>query len=146
MPEESWIWQCDQCIPSHVGACRQTQDAIIGELAKQHWSSRDIFSVRLALEEALINAIRHGNQSDPNKQVHIVCRISPRLVRIEIADEGPGFNPNGLPDPTDPANLDLPGGRGVMLMRSFMNRVVYGPTGNQVALEKDRTPPDGECF
>jgi serine/threonine-protein kinase RsbW len=57
---------------------------------------------------------------------------------VEIADEGSGFNPEQVPDPTDPENLECPSGRGIMLMRSYMNRVEYNAAGNKVVMEKHR--------
>ena len=103
------------------------------------WSKRDLFSIRLALEEAIVNAIEHGNQFDPAKQVHVLCHVSDDSVVLQITDEGPGFNPCAVPDPTDCEHLECPGGRGVMLMRSFMTEVDFNEKGNQVTLTKKRS-------
>ena len=105
----------------------------------RHWGRHDVFGVHLAMEEALVNAIKHGNRLDANKHVRVSCRISPELVRIQIADEGDGFDPGGLPDPTDPRRLETPSGRGVLLMMSFMSRVQYNASGNCVVLEKEQS-------
>jgi serine/threonine-protein kinase RsbW len=94
--------------------------------------------VRLALEEALVNAIKHGNGLDPNKQVHVVCQISAEKVRIVIEDEGIGFRPDDVPDPTEDENLEKPCGRGIMLMRAFLSTVEYNERGNRVVLEKNK--------
>ena len=99
---------------------------------------RDLFSVRLALEEALANAIKHGNQMDPNKSVHISCHIDEHRIRLVVEDEGQGFQLNDVPDPTTEENLDKPSGRGIMLIRSFMSLVEYNETGNRLILEKNR--------
>ena len=96
------------------------------------------------MEEALINAIKHGNHYDPAKTVEIVCQIFPDRIRIEIADQGKGFDLAAVPDPTDPDNLESPCGRGIMLMRSFMSRVEFNETGNRVLLERDKSPPEAE--
>lgn len=138
MSEEQWIWRCDRLIPSEPGAGRQVLDEVLQTMKAHHWVPHDIFSVHLAMHEALVNAIMHGNRQDVEKQVHVSCRMSPELVRIEIADEGDGFNPGSLPDPTDPDRLESPTGRGVMLMRAFMSRVAYNDQGNRVVLEKRR--------
>ena len=90
------------------------------------------------MEEALVNAVKHGNKYDPAKKVHVRVGISSNLFRAEIADEGDGFDPDKLPDPTDPDYLDKPNGRGVMLMRNFMTKVEYNPKGNAVFMEKVR--------
>jgi serine/threonine-protein kinase RsbW len=141
MPQERWIWQCDRAIPSDRAASRLVVDEILQELQSRHWAPHDIFSVRLAVEESLVNAITHGNKSDPRKQVQISCRLSPQTVRIEIADEGKGFDPSTVPDPTDANRLETPGGRGVMLIKAFMSRVEYNAAGNRVVLQKDRSRP-----
>lgn len=138
MSEKQWIWRCDHVIPSDTAAGRRVLDEVLEKLKARNWGERDVFSVHLAMEEALVNAIKHGNRLDPNKQVRISCRISPELVRVEITDEGEGFDPTTLPNPTDPDRLECPSGRGVMLMNAFMSRVEYGGSGNRVVLEKQR--------
>lgn len=138
MSEEVWIWRCDRVIPSDTAVGRHVLEELLGELASRGWSEHDIFHIHLATEEALVNAIKHGNRSDRSKTVHIRCQLSAELIRIEIADEGFGFDPARVPDPTDPERLETPGGRGVMLMKAFMSRVEYSPAGNSVVLQKRR--------
>jgi len=105
----------------------------------QRWSRRDVFCVHLAVHEALSNAILHGNQKDPRKHVHFDGKVSAGWVRVEIADEGSGFDPDALPDPTAPAHRQRCEGRGVMLMQALMSRVAFHDQGRQVVLEKDRS-------
>ena len=136
--DEQWTWQCDQVIPSNTAVGRQLLDDVLRQLETLHWGRHDIFGVHLAVDEALVNAILHGNASDQRKHVRFSCRISPRKIRVEITDEGPGFDPDSLPDPTDAAHLNRPGGRGVMLMRAFMSRVEFRDRGNHVVLEMER--------
>ncbi len=140
-PDEEWTWQCDQVIPSDLAAGRRLLADSLRQLETLHWCRRDLFAVRLAVDEALVNAISHGNSLDETKQVHYCCRISPQKIRVEIADEGCGFDPDRLPDPTLPGHLGCPHGRGVMLMRAFMSRVEFREHGSQVVLEKDRGTP-----
>ena len=137
--DDNWTWQCDQVIPNDPAVGRRLVDALLEQLEALQWSRRDIFGVHLAVDEALINAILHGNAMDDAKHVRFCCRLSPEKVRVEITDEGPGFNPDSLPDPTDAEHLNCPGGRGVLLMRSFMSRVEFRDHGNHVVLEKVRT-------
>jgi len=142
MSDSQWIWQCDHKIPSRPEASRQVQEAILEQMGQLQWGEHDVFSVRLAMEEALINAIKHGNHYDPDKHVQIRCGMSGNVVRIEIEDEGKGFDLAAVPDPTDPDNLESPCGRGIMLMQSFMSRVEFNETGNRVVLEKDASPAE----
>jgi serine/threonine-protein kinase RsbW len=135
---DQWTWQCDQVIPSNTRVARQLLEDAICQLKMLHWAHHDIFSVELAVDEALVNAIEHGNDSDERKHVQFCCRISPRKIRVEITDEGPGFNPDCLPDPTSPERLGCPGGRGVLLMRAFMDHVEFLGRGNHVVLQKGR--------
>ena len=138
MPKHRWIWRSDRTIPSKTGAGRRLLEEVLRQLERQHWIPHDIFSVHLAVEEALVNAVKHGNRLDTTKQIHVTCHMSPNLLRVEIADEGDGFDPSTIPDPTDPSRIESPPGRGIMLMRSFMSRVEYNDAGNRVVLEKER--------
>jgi serine/threonine-protein kinase RsbW len=136
--DNSWTWQCDQVIPSNTAVGRRLLDDVLRQLETLHWTRRDIFGVHLAVDEALVNAILHGNAADESKHVRFSCRISPQKIHVEITDEGPGFDPDSLPDPTTPCHLTRPGGRGVLLMRAFMGHVEFRDRGNQVVLEKER--------
>jgi serine/threonine-protein kinase RsbW len=139
MPEEHWSWQLDEWLPSEPGAGGRVIDRVRDQLHRLEYSERDVFDVHMALEEGVVNAIRHGNNQDPNKRVHVLCQLSPHKLRIEIEDEGEGFDPEHVPDPTLPENLEKPCGRGIMLMRSFMNKVEYNERGNRVIMEKTRS-------
>jgi len=136
--DEKWTWQCDQVIPSDAAVGRQLLDDLLQQLESMHWAHRDIFGVHLAVDEALINAIFHGNAADENKHVRFLCRVSPEKIRVEITDEGPGFDPESLPDPTSPCHINQPGGRGVLLMRAFMSNVEFLDHGCHIVLEKQR--------
>ena len=125
-------------IPSDLSEARRLQEDIEAALQTARYTDRDIFSIKLALEEALVNAIKHGNQMDPDKRVTVSYTVTPERFEIRITDEGPGFNPADVPDPTSEENLEKPSGRGIMLMRAFMTRVDYCGRGNRVLLEKDR--------
>ena len=143
MSETRWIWQCDHLIPSKTGAGRKVRREVLDQLERHAWVEHDVFSIHLALEEALVNAIEHGNALDESKQVQVQCRMSDDLMQIEVTDQGDGFDPDGLPDPTDEAHRARPSGRGVMLMRRFMDRVQFNEKGNAVLMEKQRTKPAG---
>ena len=102
----------------------------------QGMSEMDLPDMQLALEEGMANAIKHGNKMDPAKKVTVECFLSEDVVRIVIQDEGEGFDPDNVPDPTLPENLDKPSGRGVMLMKAFMDDVLYNDIGNQLTFIK----------
>jgi serine/threonine-protein kinase RsbW len=125
-------------IPSDTVQGQVVQERIIHLLEQFEYSERDVFSVRLALEEAIVNAIKHGNGMDPDKVVRIGCWAGQDKIRIVIEDQGEGFVPAEVPDPTDLENLEKPCGRGIMLMKAFMSLVEYSPSGNRVTLEKLR--------
>ena len=138
MSDPSPRYSRDVSIPSDSTEARRIQEDIERQLKECAYSEREIFSVKLALEEALVNAIKHGNQFDRNKKVHIAYDVRPEQFDILITDEGCGFNPTEVPDPTAVENLERPCGRGLMLMRYYMNEVSFGPCGNSVCMTKLR--------
>ena len=125
-------------IPSDLSEARRVQELIEEALQASAYTEHDIFAIKLALEEALVNAIKHGNQMDPDKRVFVVYHVTAERFDIRITDEGAGFNPEDVPDPTDPANLERPCGRGLLLMRGFMTEVEYHGKGNVVTMAKVR--------
>ena len=128
----------DVSIPSDPCEARRLQDHIETLLKSHQFNDKDIFSIRLALEEALVNAIKHGNRFDRNKKVHVSYRVLPERFDVSITDEGKGFDPEGVPDPTATENLERPCGRGLMLMRHYMSHVAFSDSGSSVAMTKLR--------
>ena len=125
-------------IPSDLREARRVQNTIEETLRVCRYTEHEIFSIRLALEEALVNAIKHGNQMDPDKRVKGQYRVTPERFEVRIADEGPGFDPEEIPDPTLPENIEKGCGRGVFLIRGFMTEVTYHAPGNVVTMSKVR--------
>ena len=123
-------------IPSKLAEVPAVQQAIRDEVQAQGYDEDTVFAVRLALEEALSNAIRHGNCGDESKSVTVEYAIDPKQIRISVADEGCGFQPDTLPDPCAEENLARPHGRGVMLMQAYMDEVSYNDAGNCVTMVK----------
>jgi serine/threonine-protein kinase RsbW len=126
-----------------IRALAETQTLIsrlLAELQPIGFNEKELFGIRLALEEALVNAVKHGNRQDPAKSVRVRYQITNREFLIEIEDEGRGFDPEAVPDPLNPDNLERPGGRGVFLMRHYMSWVQYNEIGNCVTLCKVRKP------
>lgn len=123
-------------IDSDTAQGQRIQSDIVALAQSCEFSEPELFAIRLAVEEALVNAIKHGNGSDPSKKVRIEYEIDSDKVRIRIEDEGPGFDPEDVPDPTDPEFLERPCGRGLMLMRHYMSHVVFSERGNCVEMLK----------
>ena len=138
-------WQREIDLPSERGASRLVMDDLLEQLGLHGWEPSDIFGIHLAVEEAIVNAIVHGNRLDEAKKVHVSCEVSREHVLLEITDEGDGFDPAQVPDCTLEERLTVPSGRGVMLMRSFMTRIDYNAKGNSVVLEKRRDSPEPEA-
>jgi len=123
-------------IPSDLKEARRVQRHIEKQLQDTAFDAREIFGIRLALEEALVNAIKHGNRLDPLKKVEIQYTIAKNRFDIQITDEGPGYVPDDVPDCKADENLTRPGGRGLFLMRHYMSEVVVRPPGNQLFMSK----------
>ena len=128
--------QFDVVIPSKYEAGQAIIERIMAVVEQASFTSRDRFGIRLALDEAVTNAIKHGNKLSPDKSVYVRFRLDESGVWMEIEDEGSGFRPEEVPDPTTDENLERPSGRGLMLMREFMSRIEYSDKGNVLVLEK----------
>ena len=102
--------------------------------AYQFNGSRLTLNFRVGMAEALANAIIYGNGSDPDKRVRVEVELSHDAVSVQVQDEGAGFDPGRVPDPTLSENLELAGGRGIFLIRTLMDEVRYNDAGNCVRL------------
>lgn len=91
-------------------------------------------NLRVGLTEALANAMLYGNCRDPRKRVRIDAQVSEGVLTIRVTDEGRGFNPNAVSDPTLPRNRMRPGGRGIFLIRKLMDRVEFNERGNAITM------------
>lgn len=123
-------------IRSDLDATWEVEQRVLAEAARHGYSDCAAFALRLAAEEALNNAIRHGNRCDPQKDVAIELDIDARRARVVITDQGEGFDPDAVPDPTADENLEKPRGRGIMLMRAYMDEVRFARGGSQVRMVK----------
>jgi CheY-like chemotaxis protein/anti-sigma regulatory factor (Ser/Thr protein kinase) len=142
-------------IPPAVRAVRETLHGL------RRFDEAALLRVSIAFEEALLNAVYHGNlevgselrEENPTlyyetakercgrfpyceRKVTIDVSVSPDEVRLRVADQGPGFDPAALPDPTDPENIVRASGRGLLLIRTFMDEVAYSPRGNEITMVK----------
>ena len=125
-------------IPSDPAQARLVQEEVEQALKANQFEDKEVFGIRLALEEAIVNAIKHGNGLDQSKNVHIKYHVSRNRFEILIRDEGPGFDPSDVPDPMDPENLERECGRGLLLMKHYMTEVKFHPPGNVVSMVKVR--------
>ena len=123
-------------IPSDLAAAHEAEKALLAEVAGCNYSEASTFAIKLAVEEGMNNAIKHGNRFDARKTVELAYDISKDRAVITITDQGAGFNPSAVPDPTADENLEKPTGRGVMLMHAYMDEVAYNCKGNQVRMVK----------
>jgi serine/threonine-protein kinase RsbW len=133
MPSETYR---EVAIASAFHQAKKVEDGIVMEAMACGYDEEAIFALRLSLEEALTNAIRHGNAGDVNKKVLVRYTVNRDMIDIYVSDEGQGFNPEAVPDPTQAENLESPTGRGIMLMRAYMNEVEYNEKGNTVHMIK----------
>jgi serine/threonine-protein kinase RsbW len=136
--ERSWTRRFPSALDSYLSFIEE----VLAQLDEHGWSKRDLFGVHMALEESISNAIRHGNKLDPDKHVDVECRVSPKRFWIRVEDQGAGFCPEDVPDCCSPECLELPGGRGLALMKAYMSKVQYNERGNCLVLEKklDESP------
>lgn len=124
-------------VGSNLTAAKAPEQAILGEVQRCGYGEEAVFAIKLSLEEAMTNAVRHGNRNDHSKSIRVRYAVSPRRVLIMVADEGPGFAPEAVPDPTEPEYIERPNGRGIMLIRAYMTSVSYNDRGNEVRMLKE---------
>ena len=91
--------------------------------------------ILVALTEAVNNGLQHGNKANPSKHIEVTFKVKDKKIFFTVKDEGPGFDYNNLPDPTDPKNIEKPTGRGIFLMRHLSDNVSFEDKGTTVILE-----------
>ena len=110
-------------------------EQMINTACEEHEVNEDYYgNILIALTEAVNNAIHHGNKSNPNKEVNLELTSSGSTLTFIIEDEGPGFDYNNLPDPTDPKNIEKPHGRGVFLMKNLSDSIEFLNDGSKVKM------------
>jgi len=123
-------------IPASFRHARDVEGRIVTSAIELGYDDDDVFALKLSLEEALTNAIRHGNKGDQTKTIDMQYYVTAERVEVYIEDKGCGFDYTNVPDPTAAENLESPSGRGIMLMRAFMDTVEYNDKGNVVHMIK----------
>lgn len=130
-------------VASRLSCLEDVCKVILDQLAKYSFGQEDIFAVHLALEEAFSNAVEHGNKGDPEKTVQIDYSIDEKQVEIRLTDQGNGFDPKGIPDPRLAENIGEARGRGLLLIRAYMDQVQFTPKGNSIRMVRFRHPDPG---
>ena len=130
------FWNYDEWLPSDTTVGSEVILCIVENMKRIGWPEQEMYGVHVSLEEAIINAIKHGNQRDPQKKVHVVVKSTAENFYLKVTDQGPGFDPHKVPDCTAPENLELGSGRGLLMMRHYMDEVIYNHVGNQLELKK----------
>jgi serine/threonine-protein kinase RsbW len=129
-------WTLKRRIPSDPDICAKLMQSLVEALEEYGWAEREVFGIRMAMEETIVNAIRHGNQCSPDKSVDVEISVSDQDFNATITDQGNGFDPDAVPDPTHDDNLENCSGRGLVLIQNYADEVTYNKAGNSVTLKK----------
>jgi len=127
-------------LPSDLTLMNGVLVYLLQRVAKMGVIALEKSNLFIALDEAFVNAVKHGNKNDPTKLVRVGAELSPKEASFTIEDEGEGFDVKTIPDPCDPANLFKSSGRGVLLIYNIMDEVEYNAQGNRVKMVKRQEP------
>jgi serine/threonine-protein kinase RsbW len=127
-------------LPSDLTLMNGVLQYLLERVAKLGVIAPEKSNLFIALDEAFVNAVKHGNKNDPTKLVRVGAELSPKEACFTIEDEGEGFDVQTIPDPCDPANLFKSSGRGVLLIYNIMDEVEYNAQGNRVKMVKRPEP------
>ena len=121
-------------LPNDLRAIEHAVDYVMQRCGSCDFERKLRLNLRVGLTEALSNAMLYGNEQDPRKRVRVEVIVGEREIKARVTDEGEGFDPRRVPDPTTPANLVKTGGRGLFLMHQLMDEVHFNERGNSVTL------------
>lgn len=133
------MWKCAEIFPNHLPAANEFITRVTGEMTRKGWSTRDVFAVNLALAEATVNAVEHGNGKYADKHIHIESTVTEDFFFCAVQDEGDGFAPEDVPDPNLAENRGRRSGRGLKLIQGFMSKIWFNPSGNKIYMMKHRS-------
>jgi serine/threonine-protein kinase RsbW len=128
-------------VKSRPSAVVEVCEQVLSKLEPYGFDQEDTFAVHLALEEAFLNAVKHGNKMDSSKEVKIECAVDFDKIEISLTDQGDGFEPCSVADPRYGEDLYKPGGRGLLLMNSYMDVVKFNETGNHLYMVRYKEKP-----
>jgi len=112
-------------LPSRIETVAKAANAVADFVSRSGISEEAAYGIDMAVREAVTNAVVHGNAQDEQKAVELTLKSSPEAVEITIHDQGEGFNPEAVPDPTEDENILKTSGRGIFFMRTFMDEVTW---------------------
>jgi serine/threonine-protein kinase RsbW len=112
-------------LPSRIEAVNEAAAALARTLSDLGADEQIAFGLDMAIREAVTNAVMHGNKQDEAKEVRVNIKSSPEAIEISVHDEGQGFNPTEVPDPTAAENIMKSSGRGIFFMRNFVDEVEW---------------------
>ena len=122
-------------LPSEIECIEEAVELVTRHcLAGQDAAVRIRFRLQVVLSEALSNAIVRGNREDREKWVDVRAELGPDAIRLEVTDEGPGFDPSAVPEPIRPEQLDEANGRGLFLIRKLVDAVEFNERGNSICM------------
>ncbi len=122
-------------LPSDVNCIEEAVELVTRHcLAGHHTTKTMQFRLRVVLSEAISNAIVRGNAEDQAKWVEVRAELVPESIRVSVTDEGPGFDPDAVPEPLRPEQLDEAGGRGLYLIRKLVDAVQFNERGNSICM------------
>jgi serine/threonine-protein kinase RsbW len=128
-------------LPSDLSLMNTVLEYLLDRVDKIGLIKAEQSNLFVALDEAFVNAIKHGSRNDPTKLVRVTAELSPREAIFTVEDEGDGFDVREIPDPCDPANLFKSTGRGVLLIYNIMDEVEYSERGTRLRMVKRPDPP-----
>jgi serine/threonine-protein kinase RsbW len=128
-------------ITNQAEALRSVQDEILDAANARGYPDAAAFALRLVIEEAVTNAFKHGNRGDTHAGVDVEWNVTNDRITITVEDRGQGFDPTNVPDPTADDRLEIPSGRGLLLIRAYMTDVDFNDRGNRITMIYDN--PNG---
>jgi serine/threonine-protein kinase RsbW len=122
-------------LPSDVNCIEEAVELVTRHCLAGHQTTKTIqFRLRVVLSEAISNAVVRGNGEDRTKWVEVRAELVPESIRVWVTDEGPGFDPDTVPEPLRPEQLDEAGGRGLYLIRKLVDAVQFNERGNSICM------------
>lgn len=133
--------ELERIIPAIPAAAERALQDVMRALGDSRCRCGDLDEVRMALREALNNAVRHGSRLNPRKRIRLLCRCDPRRgLQLVVGDEGAGFDPDIVPDPTATENLERFSGRGLYMIKQLMDEVVFRNAGREIHMRRRCRP------